>query len=230
LINSAHRTAKKNAVIGVVALTLALAGCVLTPDTNDSVPVLTVPEREAALKAFKPWRALGSIAIDSDEQGKFNASFAWNVDDQGFDIKLFGPLGVQAFHLTQNAAGAQLTDRSGVLDGESAEQLLQSVLGSEVPIGKMQLWAVGLPGDATQLERDSSGRLESMIVAQSDTTDWKVDFRRYTVLENMYLPKKVFVEGDGVTINLSFNKWSRIKQSTTTPVDGGRLSIPGVDS
>jgi len=211
--------------MGVVVLTLLLTGCVLTPDTNDSVPVLTVPEREAALKAFKPWRAQGTIAIDSDEQGKFNASFAWNVDDQGYDIKLFGPLGVQAFHLTQNAEGAQLTDRSGVLDGDSAGQLLHAVLGSEVPIDKMQSWAVGLPGDATQIERDSSGRLDTMVVAEDDATDWKVNFRRYTVLESMYLPKSVFVEGDGVTINLSFRKWSRAE-----PADGGRLTIPGVGS
>ena len=202
-----------------------LAGCTTKPDINDSVPTLTVPEREAQLRAFKPWRALGSIAIDSAEQGKFNASFAWNVDNQGFDIKIFGPLGIQAFQLTENKSGAQLIDRKGTLEGDNAEQLINSVLGSDVPVGRMQLWMVGLPGDATQIKRDDAGRLDSMSVAAGDDTVWKVDFTRYTLLEKLYLPKTVLIDGNGVSIRLSISKWSRLK-----PVSNGRLSIPGVSS
>ena len=210
---------------GVFLLFAMLSACATKPDISESVPTLTVSEREARLKAFKPWRALGSIAIDSDTQGKFNASFAWNVDQQGFDIKVFGPLGIQAFQLTENVNGAQLIDRGGTANGDNAEQLIKSALGSDVPISRMQLWIVGLPGDATQIERDNSGRLDRMVVAGGDAKVWKVDFNRYTVLEDMYLPKSVVVEGNGVIINLSVSKWSRAK-----PVKSGRLSIPGVSS
>ncbi len=209
----------------IFLLSVALAGCTPKPDISESVPTLTVTEREANLKAFKPWRALGTIAIDSDTQGKFNASFAWNVNDQGFDIKVFGPLGIQAFDLSEDENGARLTDRSGTAKADDAEQLIKSVLGSEVPISRMQLWVVGLPGDAGQIERDELGRLNSMVVDDGDAGSWKVDFKRYTVLENMYLPKSVLVEGDGVMITLSVSKWSR-----AAPVKNERLSIPGVSS
>jgi len=124
-------------------LSAVLVGCTTKPDIDESIPVLTVAEREAKLKTFKPWRALGSIAIDSDERGKFNATFAWNVDNQGFDIKVFGPLGIQAFQLTEDKNRAQLIDRSGAVDGDNAEQLIKAALGSEVPISRMQLWLVG---------------------------------------------------------------------------------------
>lgn len=206
-------------------LSALVAGCATKPDVDESVPVLTAAEREAKLKAFKPWRALGSIAIDSDARGKFNASFAWNVDRQGFDIKVFGPLGIQAFQLTEDNNGAQLIDRNGAADGDNAEQLIKAALGSEVPISRMQLWIVGLPGDATEIERDATGRLDNMVVTDGDAKVWKVDFKRYTVFENMYLPKSVNVEGDGVAIKLSVSKWNR-----GTPVKNGRLSIPGVSS
>jgi len=206
-------------------LSAVLVGCTTKPDIDESIPVLTVAEREAKLKTFKPWRALGSIAIDSDERGKFNATFAWNVDNQGFDIKVFGPLGIQAFQLTEDKNRAQLIDRSGAVDGDNAEQLIKAALGSEVPISRMQLWLVGLPGDATELERDPTGRLDSMVVTDGDGKVWNIDFKRYTVLEDMYLPKSLNVEGNGVAIKLVVSKWSR-----ATPVNNGRLSIPGVDS
>ena len=211
--------------LGIFLLFAVLAGCATKSDISESVPTLTVSEREAKLKAFKPWRALGSIAIDSDELGKFNASFAWNVDDQGFDIKVFGPLGIQAFQLSEDENGAQLTNRSGTSNGVNAEQLIKAALGTDVPISRMQLWVVGLPGDATNIERDTSGRLGSMLVADGDTNVWKVDFTRYTLLEDMYLPRSVFVDGNGVAIKLSVSKWSR-----AMPVSNGRLSIPGVSS
>lgn len=220
-----HKATKNSLLIIAITLVAAGAGCGVKPDDNDALPALTIAEREAKLKAFRPWRALGSISIDSAAQGKFNASFAWNVDESGFDIRLFGPLGVQAFHLIQTSSGAELTDRSGSVDGPNAKQLLQVALGTEVPVGKMQDWAVGLPGDSTQITRDETGRIKSMAVVGSGASGWAVDYKRYTVFESMYLPQRVVLDGDGVEITLLFKKWSR-----ATSKDNGRLSIPGVSS
>ncbi len=209
-------------VLALVVAVLTVA-CGTKPDTEIRVPTLTVEEREAKLKALTPWRALGSIAVESEERGKFHASFSWDVDAQGYEIKLFGPLGVQAFQLIKNTRGAVLIDRKDQVSGDSAEQLLQAVLGVPVPIGKMQVWAVGLPGGAEQVQRDKIGRLSSMVVAENTDAQWKVNFERYTNVDNMDLPKTVLVDGDGIKIKLSFKKWLR---SEDQPTD--RLTIPGV--
>lgn len=203
-----------------------LSACSVKPDTTDSLPTQTIEEREEALKAFKPWRALGSIAVESVKEGKLNATFAWDVDKQGFEIKLFGPLGVQAVHLSQDKNGASIIDRNGTLEGENAESLLEQALGTLVPISQMQYWAVGLPGNGSSLQRDDVGRLQSMVVKDSNNVSWDVDFKRYTTLESLYLPKEIFVAGEGVMINLIFKKWSRGEPAA----DNGRLSIPGVSS
>ncbi len=206
-----------------IALAVFLGACNVKPDTSGSVPTQTVAEREAVLKAFLPWRALGAIAIDSETEGKYNASFAWDVNARGFEIKLFGPLGVQLVHLQQNKKGARITDRNGTIQGQNAEALLADILGTQVPIKQMQNWAVGLPGDAIELQRDDFGRLEQMVVTGEDDTRWNIEFKRYSVFEEMHLPKTVVVASDGVKIDLSFKKWSRAEA-----VDNGRLSIPGV--
>ncbi len=207
-----------------------LSGCSLKSNTAETLPTISVAEREAMLKAFLPWRALGSIAVDSEEEGKFNASFAWDGNNSGFDIKLFGPLGVQAIHLSQNEEGAQITDRNGTVNGEDAQLLLTEVLGSAVPINQLQHWAVGLSGEATVLERDDVGRIDAMTVAGNqgavnDGEGWQIDYKRYTIFESMYLPKTVRIESEGVTISLNFKKWSRGEIA-----DNDRLSIPGVGS
>ena len=212
------------AVFNACIVAVFLSACAKKPDVSELLPTRTIAEREAALKAFKPWRALGSISLESVEDGKFNASFSWDVSDQGFDVKLFGPLGLQAVHLSEDNNGAQVTDRNRTIRGRDASVLLASILGFDVPVNQMQNWAVGLPGDAQQLERDDQGRLNNMVVVDNDTS-WKVDFTRYTVIENMYLPERVAIEGDGVMINLSFKKWSRVAKAKA---DSGRLSIPGV--
>lgn len=212
------------AVFSACIVAAFLSACATKPDTTELLPTQTIAEREAALKAFKPWRALGSITLESVQEGKFNANYSWDASDQGFDIKLFGPLGIRLVHLSEDDNGAQLTDRERTIRGRDASTLLASILGFDVPVKQMQDWAVGLPGDAQQLNRDDQGRLDDMVVVDNNTS-WQVDFRQYTVIDNMYLPKSVFIQGEGVTIKLSFEKWSRGK-----PVDSGRLSIPGVDT
>ncbi len=213
----------KSALV-LVVLTLG-AACGTKPDTELLIPTLAVEEREAKLKAFIPWRALGSIAVESEERGKFNASFSWDADARGYEIKLFGPLGVQAFELVKNMQGAVLTDRKGRVSGDSAELLLQAALGVPVPIGKMQAWAVGLPGGAEQVQRDKTGRLNSMVVAENAGERWDVNFERYTNVDNLDLPRTVIVNGDGVQIKLSFKKWLRSEARVND-----RLAIPGVDT
>ncbi len=214
--------------IVLLAVLLSVAACSNVKPTEETmVSTATIAEREARLAAFSPWRALGSIAVESEKQGKFNASFSWETNSQGYDIKLFGPLGVQAFHLIENNTGAQLIDRKGQVSGDTADQLLNAVLGVPVPISKMQTWAVGLPGNAIQIQRDNMGRISSMVVAENESFKWNVDFKHYTNVDGLDLPKAVHVDSDDIQIRLSFKKWLR---TGATNNNNNRLVIPGIDT
>ena len=208
------------------SLIAVLVGCSTTPVSVTPATVLSIPEREARLAAFSPWRALGSISVVSEREGNVNASFSWDSNDQGFSIRLFGPLGIQVVQLSQDSSGALLKDRGGEVAGESAEQLLFAALGVQVPLQQMQTWAVGLPGVAEQVQRDEFGRLQSIVVAKDPTMPWNVLFQRYSNIDDLDLPRSVVVDGEGITIMLTFNKWIR---SESSPNDG-RLTIPGVST
>lgn len=206
------------------SLIAGLVGCSTAPVSVEPAVVLSIPERESRLAAFKPWRALGSISVVSEAEGNVNASFSWDSNDQGFSIRLFGPLGIQSVQLTQDPNGALLRDRGGEVFGETAEQLLLAALGVQVPLQQMQTWAVGLPGEADQVQRDEFGRLENIVVAKDSTMPWNVMFERYSSINDLDLPRTVVVDGEGIRIKLSFKKWIRSESSPDT----GRLTIPGV--
>ena len=208
----------------VCALLVMLIGCQnLRPDNLPPVTEREIADREARLAAFTPWRAFGSLIIDSEKEGVFNASFAWDVATDGFQIKLFGPLGLQQYEVSEDINGAELIADGDTLTGYSAEYLLQQALGVDIPLNRMQSWIVGLPTDAGEIERDRRGRLSRMTHATD--AEWEIEFQRYRKFEDLDLPRTIRVAGDDVEIRLSIKKW--LKPDET---NNGRLVIPGVGS
>lgn len=223
-----------------------LAGCQTLRPSADEPPATEqdIAAREARLAAFKPWRAFGALVIDSEKDGVVNASFAWDVAEDGFQIKLFGPLGLQQYEVSEDTTGAELIADGERITGYSAEYLLRQTLGVDIPLGKMQSWAVGLPGDATEVERDRQGRLSEMIhapgalsggalsgtgtgagIATEIGEEWQIKFQRYRKFEDLDLPRAIVVAGEGVEIRLNIKKWLKPDEADT-----GRLVIPGVSS
>lgn len=210
---------------------LVLPACQSNPfasDPQDKEPVLvtdaSIAERDARLAALKPWRALGSLVVDSEAQGTFNATFAWDVSDSGFDIRLIGPLGLKTYRLVEDKKGARLYGDKEIV-GSSAEELLRNEMGVSIPLVSMQDWVVGLQGAAAEAERDNEGRLSEILVTEKDETFWRVNFKRYRQVDDLDLPKTILVTGDGVEIKVSVRKWSK-----PDSVANDRLIIPGVGS
>ena len=215
------KAVKIQLAFSIVSLLLVLTGCAVKPGSEEPLTVLSIAEREAKLEAFNAWRVNGSISLASEKEGKFNAAFSWDASTEGFDLKLFGPLGVQALRITQTPEGAELIDRGGEVRADSAEQLLLAATGFTVPISQMQIWAVGLPGDGVDVQRDEAGRLTGMVVEEPGMA-WNITYPRYSVVDGIDLPRRIEIDSDGVTIKLSLKRWIRSNQ----PVSD-RLSIPG---
>ena len=217
--------------LSLIVLIGLLVGCQsLRKAPEEEAPPATeadIAERESRLQAFKPWRAFGSLVIDSESEGIYNVSFTWDVAADGFQIKLFGPLGLQQYQVSEDVNGAELIADGDRLTGYSAEYLLRQALGVDIPLRHMQSWAVGLPLEAQQVERDRRGRLSKLVHEASfgATEAWEIEYQRYSRFEDLDLPRTIVVAGDGVEIRLSVKRW--LKPETT---DNGRLAIPGISS
>lgn len=193
------------AVLVAVSFVL-IAGCQSNPIrvTDDDIR-----SRDAQLADLKPWRAQGSLVVNSKEQGVINATFTWDAKVSGFDIRLIGPLGLKSYRITEDANGARVTGDNQEYIGASAEMLLYDALGVRVPLQNMQDWVVGLQGSATDAQRDRLGRIRTMLVTDDEKTRWNVDFQRYAAVDDLQLPKRIVVTGTDVEIRMSVRSWVR---------------------
>jgi outer membrane lipoprotein LolB len=215
-------------LIGALAV-FSLASCVGPVAITPAADPAAIEAREARLQRFESWRSQGSLALDSEEQGVFNVTFAWDANPDGFDIRLFGPLGKQVYRVSQDIYGATLwRDSDPPVYGASADELLLLASGIAIPVEQMRYWAVGLPGDTAQddIRRDGSGRLRALQVRDADSMAWQLEFLRYRTVNAMDLPREIHVSGDGVEIELTIRKWSLPGNVVD---DSGRLRIPGID-
>lgn len=203
-----------------------LSACQVNPLKPDVVATEgDIAKRDAKLAALKPWRALGSLVVDSEAKGLINASFAWDASATGFDIRLIGPLGLKTYRVVEEKNLARLYGDGNEVVGQSAEKLLRDEIGVIIPLADMQDWVVGLPGTGQKAERDSAGRLSKMSVTKDDDTNWLVNFKRYRQVDDLQLPATILVSGDGVEIRLSVRKWTRPEVAASD-----RLMIPGIGS
>ncbi len=210
--------------VGCAVISLGLSACGFNP--FKPLPEVTesdIQQRDSQLAALKPWRALGSLVVDSRREGTFNASFAWDANESGFDIRLIGPLGLKIYRIVEDKDSATLIDGDNETRGATAEALLRDVIGVAIPLVEMQDWVVGLQGTATQARRDRVGRLSSMVIDRNDETRWRVNFQRYSKVDDLDLPKVILVSAEGIDITLSVHKWTKSDVPSNT-----RLLIPGI--
>lgn len=197
---------KPVALLCFAVASLFIVGCQSNPQRATD---LSITGRDAQLASLKPWRAQGSLVVDSKQQGVINASFTWLARETGFDIRLIGPLGLNTYRITEDAASARVIGDNQEFNGRSAEALLLDAIGVRVPLHNMQDWVVGLPGNASNVQRDNQGRIRKMVVTDADQSRWSVSFERYGKVDALDLPKLILVSSRDVEIRLAIRSWAR---------------------
>jgi len=207
-----------------------------TPVAEDSIDPSLIQARDNQLQALERWRAHGGLQIESDQAGEQSVQFAWDNRTEGVDLRLFGPLGKQAFRVWDTGLVAQLQSQDEpAVYGNSVDELLETALGLIVPVSQMRRWAVGLADENAQVSRDALGRLRDMTIDQAGSKHrWRVQYPRYRRISglrvanqdsietiNIDLPVEMLISSEGVEIAVSIRKWSQPGQD-----DSNRLVIP----
>ncbi|TSH99049.1 outer membrane lipoprotein LolB [Verticiella sediminum] len=161
---------------------LLLAGAVLA---GCAAPPAVAPVDEAAVSAGAIARS-GRFALRSDEySGKQHAvqgGFAWRDDGRALTLDLSSPMGAIIARVEVAPDGrAVLTEANGtVTEADTAEALVERVLGSPFPVQGLRYWLRGglAPSPAAQVqERDAQGRPQAFAQA-----GWQVRVTDYDAL------------------------------------------------
>jgi outer membrane lipoprotein LolB len=163
-------------------------------------------ERELALQTQNQWSFRGRVAV-SDGQQAGTVKMHWQQRGDQFDIEISLPITNQKYRLRSINKKVQLEGFGIVLlEGDSAEAVLQQVTGWRVPFKDMQLWLRGMrTNSATRVDFAPTG-----LPAQFRENGWLVDYRAWDSAL-LPMPIKVFASsstnGKNASVKLQIEAW-----------------------
>ena len=162
--------------------------------------------RELALQKQSVWSFRGRIAI-SDGQQAGTVKMRWQQRGEQFDIEISLPITNQKYRLRSFNSKVRLEGFGLVmLEGDSAEAVLQQATGGRIPFHDMQQWLRGIrTNSATRIEFAPSG-----LPSQFRENGWLVDYRGWDAAE-IPMPTKVFANtsdnGKSASVRLQIEAW-----------------------
>jgi len=170
----------------------------------------------SALLPIEHWELHGRLAVRADERGG-QASLTWRRAGQRHSIRLGGPLGRGALHLTQDESGAQLRDaEQRVQHAPNGEELLFNYTGWRLPVAHLNYWVRGLPAPdvAAEQELDESGRLRSL-----QQQGWLVQYQEYRRVDGRDLPSHLRLTSPAnaasgqpaMEVRLVIERWAQVQ-------------------
>lgn len=181
---------------GQVCLAVLLSGCASLP--SKPVPVARPAQAESA-----PFALNGRISVD--HQGKrHSAGLRWTHSARSDEILMFAPLGQTAARVYSDSRHTTLDDGDKHYENESAEALMQEVLGWYLPLSGLHHWVLGLPREDSQaqIERDGNGQ-----IAVLHQDGWEVRYLRYDGTGPDSMPKRMQLSHEDLQLQLLIDEW-----------------------
>ena len=169
-------------------------------------------EHQEQLAAIDQWLALGKLGIQSAEES-WTAGLSWRQDRDDFTIRLTGPLGQGLMELRGTAQAVELrTSDDDIYRAATAEELMQTHAGWQVPLSGLRHWILGRPDPAAgivDLQLDPGGRL-----AELRQRGWHIRYERYGEFDGLALPTKLTLENARLRAKLAVRRWRTGPDST----------------
>lgn len=186
---------------------LLLAGCAAAPvSPPDAHQSAQWEARKQRLADLDHWQLSGRIVISNGHE-VWQGRIRWDQQGEGYAIEMRGPLGSGQMQLTGTAQEVILrTADNQVFYADSAERLLREHTGISMPVVGLRYWVTGVPEPAHGHDEefiDAEGRLTEL-----SQDNWRVQLRRYTAVDDLQLPDKLFIEKSDVRVKMVVDRWT----------------------
>jgi outer membrane lipoprotein LolB len=191
-------------IIFLVGL-IFLSGCAsLTPLKTAQNRDVGWDDRVQSLSAIKSWNLKAAIALHTNKEAD-SGSLQWNQELDHYSFLLMGPLGSSSIMLTGGPDQVELiTPQGKKFYAKSAEILLEQQTGWHLPVSQLAFWIRGLPAPESPAKKqfDSFHRLSVL-----EQAGWKIQFLRYTTVNHVDLPSKIFLNYPALSVRLVITQW-----------------------
>ena len=168
---------------------------------NETMPV---EEREEKTATISSWVISGAMAAKNAEKA-WTASLNWRQQGSNhYQIRLFGPLGSGTVIIEKKGSMVTYRDGPKTASSKNADELLQKHTGIRLPVNNLYYWVRGLPAPGAIQSADYD-RYKHLTRLKQD--GYTIQYTRYTSRNNIDLPSKISLQGNGVTIKLVIKSW-----------------------
>jgi len=206
--------------VSVFALLFLLSACHTVPKQgetsdhegweSDSAFFYEGYKQHQALTQWQYRAKVGVVTPDESQQ----ANMVWVYDNNANTVRLFGPLGVGAIKIEFDEHGVVLSDRKGELHrGDSAQYLLESIVGWSIPVDALQYWLFSLPlPNLEQAYRYQVDDAQNVVKLQQlgwtiEYEDYKTYFNDGWPLARKVIATKQVAPEQTVTVKLITKSW-----------------------
>lgn len=192
----------------ISSLFLLVTACTPFWQTKPGTPVDALwQQRSTELQQLDQWSFRGRTLIQQDKEG-WNVGVSWQQNKDNFKIRLSGPFAQGGVELIGDSQQVEmLTSEGDRYTAETPEQLLEDVLGWQLPVSALRDWVRGLPykGEPVTFRKiDDDGHL--LVLNQAG---WQVEFLRYVPFAGQQIPDKVFIKRDDLSVRLVISNWNQ---------------------
>lgn len=196
-------------VSGFLLLTALLTGCASVPQLPTADQHLLWQQHRQSLEQKADWTITARIAGSTEDDG-WNGKLSWRQSAENYQMHFQAPFGQGALQLLGNADRVEMrTSDNQMLVADDVESLLYEQMGWRLPLKGLRYWVLGLPMPVTEPEQaepvlsfDDLGRLTSLRQSQ-----WQVNYEAYRRVDEIELPRKVFLENHTLSLRLVIDRW-----------------------
>lgn len=191
----------------VPLLPLFLTACAVRPPEPepDVSSQALFEERVNRLLAVDHWRTGGRAGFNTPDDNA-TVSMNWRQAGDRWVLDLRGPFGSGSLRMQGGDGGVVLRSSDGTVEqAEDAQELLYRSTGYDLPVEVLRDWLRGIPStdfDA-RVQLDDLGRLTEL-----EQLGWRIQYTAWTLVDGVYLPVRVFMDGPGINIRAALREWS----------------------
>lgn len=161
-------------------------------------------QREQALAALTAWDLAGRLSIDDGAEGG-SGRLGWKIRGDASEMTFRGAMGRGSWQLSSGPGYAELQRSDGSLSrGDSADELVHSEVGWQVPVNALRWWALGLPapGGVELMDLDAAGRVLALQQA-----GWHIHYERYRSFGDVELPGRMDAVRGQYRVKMAVSDW-----------------------
>jgi len=202
-------------IVCILSTCVCFSGCIFLQERQ---PVLI--EKNTDLNV---WRARGKFSYQSSDASE-SGNFDWRQDNDAYEVRLFGPLGLGTVKLSGHPHFVQLSRGKDTIESSYPRQLLFDTTGMDIPIEYLAKWMTGQTatnGKATHLVYDPQqvqGPRNQSQLKQFSESGWLIHYSEYQSIpianpsvladhSSFYLPSKITLEKGDIKIQLVTRSW-----------------------